>query len=77
MDEVGLQFARAARDADVAIFYYSGHAMQFKGINYLMPIDTKLSDEEGLRLLVPVADISADVQKARNLRIIVLDSLPG
>ena len=50
MDEVGLQFARAARDADVAIFYYSGHAMQFKGTNYLMPIDAKLSDEEGLRL---------------------------
>src|SRR3984893_1725618 len=39
MDEQAIQFARRARDADIAIFYYSGHAMQFAGVNYLMPVD--------------------------------------
>ena len=31
MDEVTIRFARAARAADVALFYYSGHALQFGG----------------------------------------------
>src|ERR1700731_1954914 len=38
MDEIEIRFARAAHNADVALFYYSGHAMQFSGINYLVPI---------------------------------------
>ena len=41
MDDAVIRFSRAARGADVTLFYYSGHAMQFSGINYLMPIDTK------------------------------------
>src|SRR5581483_2497038 len=49
MDEVTIRFARAARAADVAIFYYSGHALQFAGVNYLAPIDTELVDEADLR----------------------------
>jgi uncharacterized caspase-like protein len=32
MDEVTIRFARAARAADVALFYYSGHALQFAGV---------------------------------------------
>ncbi len=40
LDRAGMQdaivrFARAAQSADVGLFYYSGHAMQFKGVNYL------------------------------------------
>jgi uncharacterized caspase-like protein len=45
MDDALIRFARATRTADVAMFYYSGHAMQFGGINYLVPIDAKLEDE--------------------------------
>jgi uncharacterized caspase-like protein len=33
MKEKSIDFARAARDADVALVYYSGHAMQFGGFN--------------------------------------------
>ena len=33
MQEAAINFARSAREADVALFYYSGHAMQFAGIN--------------------------------------------
>src|SRR6516162_3975567 len=74
MDEVGIRFARLTRDADIALFYYSGHAMQYNGINYLMPIDAKLTDEADLRLMARVDDIVADLQRAKNLRILVLDS---
>jgi TPR repeat protein/uncharacterized caspase-like protein len=74
MQDAIIRFARAERTADVALFYYSGHAMQFGGINYLMPIDASLADEADLRRLVRVDDIAADLQQAKNLRILVLDS---
>src|SRR5262245_62023006 len=45
MDEFSIRFARAAREADVAMVFYAGHAMQHGGINYLMPIDARLADE--------------------------------
>jgi hypothetical protein len=31
------QFARLAIDADSALFFYAGHAVQYHGCNYLMP----------------------------------------
>ena len=74
MDDHAVRFARAAREADVALFYYSGHAMQFAGVNYLMPIDARLADEADLRRLAKIDEIVADLQQARNLRILVLDS---
>lgn len=74
MDRAVVRFARAARDADIALFYYSGHAMQFGGVNYLMPVDAKLTDEADLRLMARLDDIVADLQRAKNLRIMVLDS---
>jgi uncharacterized caspase-like protein len=74
MQEMMIRFARAAGSADVAVFYYSGHAMQFNGVNYLMPIDAKLSDEADLRRFARVDDILSDLQQAKNLRILVLDS---
>jgi hypothetical protein len=74
MDNATIRFARAARTADVAMFYYSGHAMQFAGVNYLAPIDAKLRDEADLRRLVRLDDIVSDLLQAKNLRILVLDS---
>jgi len=74
MQDSAIRFARAARNADVAVFYYSGHAMQYAGVNYLMPIDAQLRDEADLRRMVRVDEILADLQQAKNLRILVLDS---
>ena len=74
MQELAIQFARAASDADVALFYYSGHAMQFNGVNYLMPIDAKLDDEADLKRFMRVDDVLSDLQQAKNLRILILDS---
>lgn len=74
MDEAMIRFARAARTADVAMFYYTGHALQFGGINYLVPVDAQVNDEADLRRMVRVDDVMADMQGAKNLRILVLDS---
>ena len=48
--------------------------MQFNGVNYLMPVDAVLTDEADLKRLVRVDDIVNDLQQAKNLRILVLDS---
>jgi hypothetical protein len=74
MQNAAIRFARAARSADVAVFYYSGHAMQYAGVNYLLPIDAELHDEADLRRMARVDDILSDLQQAKNLRILVLDS---
>jgi hypothetical protein len=74
MQDAAIRFARAARNADVAVFYYSGHAMQFAGVNYLVPIDAELHDEADLRRMARVDEILADLQQAKTLRILVLDS---
>jgi hypothetical protein len=74
MDETAIRFARAAQNADIALLYYSGHALQFGGVNYLAPIDTQLKDVADLRRLVRLDDIVADLQQAKNLRILVLDA---
>jgi hypothetical protein len=74
MEEAMISFARAVRNADVAIFYYSGHALQFGGVNYLVPIDAQLTDEADLRRLVRIDDVILDMQGAKNVRILVLDA---
>ena len=74
MQNTSIRFARAARNADVAVFYYSGHAMQYAGVNYLLPVDAELHDEADLKRMARVDDILGDLQQAKNLRILVLDS---
>jgi hypothetical protein len=74
MDDIEIRFTRAARDADMAMVYYSGHAIQYAGTNYLLPVDAQIKDSADLRRLARVDDIVADLQQAKDLRILVLDS---
>lgn len=74
MRETSIRFAKAARDADVALFYYAGHAIQFNGVNYLIPVDSRLRDEADLRRMLRVDEVVADLQQAKNLRILMLDA---
>jgi uncharacterized caspase-like protein len=74
MQSATVRFAREARTADVAFFYYSGHALQYEGVNFLIPVDAELRDEADLRRLARADEILADLQRAKNLRVLVLDS---
>jgi formylglycine-generating enzyme required for sulfatase activity len=79
LDQAGMQdavvrFARAAASADVGIFYYSGHAMQFNGVNYLMPVDARLDDEADLYRFTKVDDVLGYLQQVKALKILVLDA---
>lgn len=37
------EFSMKAGNSDVAVIYYSGHGMEYKGDNYLIPIDASIS----------------------------------
>ena len=44
-------FVRRLDGADVGLFFYSGHALQFDGENYLVPVDALLEEPEDLEQL--------------------------
>jgi hypothetical protein len=70
------RFSRLAEDADIALFYYSGHGMQFGGRNYLLPVDVRLESEADINRfrMVPLDDIMEVVERAHGARILVLDA---
>ncbi len=68
-------FADVARDADVAVVYYSGHGIEVNGVNYLIPIDAVLNRDSD----VPYETVSLDnlvqlLEPARRLRLVMLDA---
>jgi formylglycine-generating enzyme required for sulfatase activity len=72
-------FGRSIKDPNtVALFYYSGHGVQYGGRSYLVPIgaDTKLRDEEDIDpFCVPVDRVTSKMQLADNkINILILDA---
>ena len=41
-------FVRALPGADVALFYYAGHGLQYSGQNFLVPVDARLESDRDL-----------------------------
>lgn len=67
--------AKAAR-YDVAIFYYSGHGIQYKGENYLIPVNARLRSEVDVRYYCENLNrvlAKLDESKCR-LKILMLDA---
>ena len=50
MTETVEEFSLAADGAESVFFHYAGHGFQIDGINYLIPIDVHLKDDDELRL---------------------------
>ncbi len=75
MDLALQNFARKATDADSALFFYAGHAMQFQGRNYLMPTDAELEDEISVRYqMVAMDEVRAALDRANGVKIMILDA---
>jgi hypothetical protein len=75
MEQSFSRFARLAQDADVAMFYYAGHAMQYGGENFLVPIDATLQDEFSVEFeMARVNDVLNSLDRARGVKILVLDA---
>lgn len=50
MTEKLLDFGKKAKGADVALFFYCGHAIAINGANYLLPVDADIRSEIDLKL---------------------------
>jgi hypothetical protein len=75
IEQALVQFARAARDSEAALFYYAGHGLQFRGHNYLMPVDAKLEDEFSLNFeMTRVDDVLNSLEQSRGVKILILDA---
>lgn len=68
-------FARLSAGADSALFFYAGHAMQYQGRNYLVPIDAELDDEISIRYqTVALDDVRAALDQVTGVKIVILDA---
>lgn len=76
MRGVAVEFARVMEGATAAVFYYAGHGIQYRGQNYLIPIDAKLTSEASIAFnAMPVTQIldTMDDAKVRH-KFIILDA---
>ena len=76
MREVVRTFGEKLSQGDVGLFYFSGHAVQYRGKNYLLPIneDLKHSDEIPSSAM-DIDFVLAKMETAKNdLNIVILDS---
>ncbi|MCK1358145.1 tetratricopeptide repeat protein [Bradyrhizobium sp. 199] len=68
-------FAEEAEKADWAVVYYAGHGFEIGGVNYLVPVDAKLTaDKDAETEAVALEQVIAAVGAARKLRLVVLDA---
>jgi Caspase domain len=61
---------------DVGLIYYSGHGIEFKGSNYLIPVDAQLRNEQDIpRQGYDISSILAKMSKAnKKTTIFILDA---
>jgi hypothetical protein len=74
METMLARFAEAARMADTALIYFSGHGLQYKGDSYLFPTDARVRDEADLRRLIKLTDVIEDLAGAHHNRILIVDA---
>lgn len=68
-------FAAEAEKADWAVVYYAGHGFEIGGVNYLVPVDAKLTaDKDAETEAVALEQVIAAVGAARKVRLVILDA---
>jgi uncharacterized caspase-like protein len=70
-----LEFGRAARDAQMAVIYYSGHGLEMSGENWLIPVDAELrSDIDVDSETISLRSLMVGVSNAKDLGLVILDA---
>jgi len=69
-------FGQKIRGGGVGLFYYAGHAVQVKGVNYLVPVNAEVDSEEEVEYeSVDVGFVLAQMENAGNgTNIVILDA---
>lgn len=67
-------FASDLRAEDEAVFYYSGHGANVGGENYLIPINTSISEEIELRYKAFSCNLALEKMQRARISVMVLDA---
>jgi len=70
------EFGNTLKKGGVGLFYYAGHGVQVGGVNYLLPIGTRINKEGDIRYeAVDAGRVLTEMENANNgLNIVVLDA---
>ncbi len=70
------EFGDKLKGADVGLFYFAGHGVQVKGLNYLVPTDANITSERIVEYdCVEAARVLAHMEDTRvTIKILVLDA---
>ena len=69
-------FGSKAKGHDIALFFYAGHAIQYNGKNYLIPVNADLKEERDVEFNCTVVDRALARMEDSNskLKVVVLDA---
>lgn len=68
-------FAFRSEVADLALIYFAGHGVEVQGENFMIPVDAQVaSNLDVQRQSVSLKQMLASVERARKMRIVILDS---
>jgi hypothetical protein len=69
------QFSAELKGADIALFFYAGHAIQVKGKNYLLPVDIELQSETDVaQKTILLDDIMGEMGRSARASVTFLDA---
>jgi hypothetical protein len=68
-------FGRAARQAEIALFYFAGHGIEIDRSNYLLPVDAQLvSDTDVEYEAISLDLVMTAISSSRGVRLVILDA---
>lgn len=75
LEQAVRDFLRTLNDGDVALFYYSGHAVQVAGENFILPTDASLDSPYDLEVQsYRVSSLLDYMRAATGMQILILDA---
>ncbi|MGD9868938.1 MAG: caspase family protein [Hyphomicrobiales bacterium] len=75
MRNVIREYSRKIEGADVALFYYAGHALQIDGKNQLAPVNARLSNEADVDFeTLPLNFVLRQMERERRTNLVFLDA---
>lgn len=76
MEKAIREFGEKLRQGGIGFFYFSGHGMQVKGVNYLVPVDADIQEEDEIKFKAVDANfVLSKMDSAGNqMNVMILDA---
>ena len=76
MEKAIREFGEKLRQGGIGFFYFSGHGMQVKGVNYLVPVDEDIQEEDEIKFKAVDANfVLSKMDSAGNqMNVMILDA---